>query len=64
VAQLAANAVTRCYRARASGGADLAVVGPDGAMRTLKDIAPAELAELVRDFGADTRPALASVPAG
>jgi hypothetical protein len=64
VAQLAANAVTRCYRARASGGADLAVVGPDGSMRTLKDIAPAELAELVRDFGADTRPALASVPAG
>ncbi len=63
-AQIAANAVTRAYRARASGGADLAVVGADGAMKMLKDIAPAEMAELLATFAPDTRPALASVAVG
>ena len=64
VGQIATNATTRAYRARTSGGADLAIVGADGAMKLLKDIAPAEMAELVAVFAPDTRPVLASIGIG
>lgn len=46
VAQVAIAAVVRAYRARSSGGADYAIVGADGGMKILRDLAPAELAEL------------------
>ncbi|MFN8631198.1 MAG: hypothetical protein U0838_13045 [Chloroflexota bacterium] len=45
-AQIAAAAVVRAWRAKSSGGADYAVLGPDGGMKILRDLAPAELAEL------------------
>lgn len=66
IAELAAIAVTRAYRARSegSGSADIAVVGPDGGMRILRRIAPAEMAELLADYAPDTRPAFASVGIG
>jgi hypothetical protein len=66
VRELAATAVVRGWRARAGGdGApDIVVAGADGRVAVLRRIAPAELAELVRDFAADTRPALASMAAG
>jgi hypothetical protein len=50
VAQIATAAVTRAYRARGSGGADYAIIGPDGGMKILRDFAPAELAELRRAY--------------
>lgn len=43
---IARTAVVRAYRAKSSGAADYAVVGPDGGMRILRDFAPSELAEL------------------
>jgi hypothetical protein len=46
VAQIATAAVVRAWRAKSSGGADYAIVGPDGGMKILRDFAPAELAEL------------------
>ncbi len=49
--QIATNAIARAYRARKSGGADLAVVGPEGGMKILRDFAPAELEELHGSYG-------------
>jgi hypothetical protein len=48
VAQIAIHAVVRSFRARqdGSGAPDLAIAGPDGGMRILRDFSPAELAEL------------------
>ncbi len=46
VAQIATTAVVRAWRARTSGGADYAIIGPDGGMKVLRDLAPAELEEL------------------
>jgi hypothetical protein len=46
VAQIATTAVVRAWRAKTSGGADYAIIGPDGGMRIMRDLAPAELAEL------------------
>jgi hypothetical protein len=54
VTQIATAAVIRSYRARGSGGADYAVIGPDGGMKILRDFAPAELAELRNMFGVPT----------
>jgi hypothetical protein len=66
VGELAAIAVVRGWRARngGDGAPDIAIPRPDGGVAILRRIAPAELDELVRDFAPDTRPALASVPAG
>jgi hypothetical protein len=66
VAELAATAVVRAWRARngGDGAPDIAVARPDGGVAILRRIAPAELDELRRDFAPDTRPALASVGAG
>lgn len=50
VAQIATAAVVRAWRAKSSGGADYAVVGPDGGMKILRDFAPAELQELRRAY--------------
>jgi hypothetical protein len=50
VAQIATAAITRAFRARTSGGADYAIVGPDGGMKILRDFAPAELEELRRAY--------------
>ena len=46
VSQIATAAVIRAFRARQSGGADYAIVGPDGGMKILRDFAPSELEEL------------------
>ena len=51
--QIAAQATVRAFRARAGGGADYAIVGPDGGMKVLRDFAPAELEEL-RGMGVPT----------
>ena len=40
IARVGANAVVRAWRARSSGGADLAIAGPDGGMRMLRYMAP------------------------
>lgn len=50
IAQIATNAVTRAFRAKSSGGADYAIVGPDGGMKILRDFAPSELEELYATF--------------
>lgn len=54
VSQIATAAIIRAYRARSSGGADYAIIGPDGGMKILRDFAPAELAELRDMFGVPT----------
>lgn len=52
VAQIAVAATVRAFRARSSGGADYTIVGPDGGMKILRDLAPSELEELRNVFGA------------
>lgn len=66
VKEIASIAVVRAWRARngGDGATDIAVPRPDGGVAILRRIAPAELDELVRTFGPDTRPAFASVAAG
>lgn len=63
IRELATIAVVRAFRARSDGrgSPDIAVVGPDGGLTVLRRIAPAEMAELIRDYAADTRPAFQSV---
>lgn len=61
VRELATIAVVRAFRARSGGSEDIVVVGPEGGMRVLRRIAPAEMDELLRIYAPDTRPALASV---
>jgi len=51
VTQIATSAVIRAFRARSSGGADYAIIGPDGGMKILRDFAPSELEELRNTFG-------------
>jgi hypothetical protein len=51
VTQIATSAVIRAFRARSSGGADYAIIGPDGGMKILRDFAPSELEELRNAFG-------------
>lgn len=46
VAQIAATAVVRAWRAKTSGGADYTIIGADGGQKILRDLAPSELAEL------------------
>ena len=66
VGELAAIAVVRAWRARngGDGAPDIVMATPNGGATILRRIAPAELDEIVRNFGPDTRPALASVAAG
>ena len=51
VGQIALAAVGRAWLTRRNGGADYAVAGPDGGMKLLRDLAPAELEELYSTFG-------------
>jgi hypothetical protein len=66
VREIADLAVVRAWRARngGDGAPDIVLATASGGVAILRRIAPAEMDELVRNFAADTRPALASVAAG
>jgi hypothetical protein len=67
VKEIATLAVVRAWRARngGDGAPDIVLASANGnGVAILRRIAPAELAELVRNFGPDTRLAFASVAAG
>ena len=50
VEQIGLNAIVRAYRAKASGGADLTIIGMNGGTRILRDFAPSEVDELYAMF--------------
>lgn len=62
VSEIGCIAVVRAFRARqdGSGSPDIAVAGPDGGMRILRRIAPAEMDELRRNWGSAGRTAALS----